>query len=256
MTNFNKKWNQYLQESDLEITNFDSQDDLNPKIWSGNELDREISQVLMKVALDFHKSLDIGDQFEDIRFTGSNASYFWTDLSDIDLHIIVGFSKFGENAELIKDLVNLKRSQWNSLHQIKIFDHEVEVYVQDENEPHYTAGEYSLLRQEWVQAPSKDAKNIDYRLIRVKSEAFADEIDAVETLFRKKDYNRAYEQSLRLKNKIKKMRHAGLSSKGIFSLENLSFKVLRNNDYINKLFGLLNSSYDRKMSISEVKKHT
>ena len=251
MTNFNEVWSRHLEEAELEVTNFDSQGELNQNIWQDRELRREVASALVKIAMDFYDSLGLDEDFEDIRLTGSNAGYFWTDLSDIDLHIILDFSKFGDNADLIQELISLKRSQWNMRHKILIRGQEVEVYVQDENEPHYTVGEYSLLRREWTQEPIKDIKSIDYRLVRVKSEAFADEIDALKDLFMQKEYDQAYKHAKTLKSKLQKMRHAGLGSKGVFSLENLAFKVLRNNNYIDRLMSLLNLSYDKKMSINQ-----
>jgi hypothetical protein len=47
------------------------------------------------------------------------------------------------------------------------------------------------------------------------------------------------------------MRKAGLKSGGEMSNENLIFKVLRRNGYLQKLFKALNTQYDRSMSIIE-----
>ena len=45
-----------------------------------------------------------------------------------------------------------------------------------------------------------------------------------------------------------KMRQDGLASKGEFSIENLAFKTLRNDDTIAKLNDLIIKSYDRMFS--------
>jgi len=57
--------------------------------------------------------------------------------------------------------------------------------------------------------------------------------------------------SMRLKEKIKNFRKGGLEKGGEFSSENLSFKVLRRNGYLEKLGDIYTSSYDSIMSIDE-----
>ena len=50
---------------------------------------------------------------------------------------------------------------------------------------------------------------------------------------------------------MKKMRSAGLEADGIYSIENLAFKLLRNSGQISKLMNLSNDSYDSTMSIDK-----
>ena len=60
-------------------------DTLQPAIWSDNELNKKVSQKLIKIAEDFFESLDLeGVEIDDITFTGSLANYNWTKYSDID----------------------------------------------------------------------------------------------------------------------------------------------------------------------------
>ena len=46
------------------------------------------------------------------------------------------------------------------------------------------------------------------------------------------------------------MRQSGLAEEGIFSPENLAFKMLRNSGYLEKLSTLKIESYDNMMSIN------
>jgi hypothetical protein len=48
---------------------------------------------------------------------------------------------------------------------------------------------------------------------------------------------------------IKKMRQSGLEKGGEFSVENLSFKYLRNNNYLEKLHTIIQKSLDKKLSL-------
>jgi hypothetical protein len=56
------------------------------------------------------------------------------------------------------------------------------------------------------------------------------------------------------KDKLKKYRTCGLEKDGEYSDENLVFKVLRRNGYIEKLFDFENKHIDKKLSIQEKNK--
>ena len=53
------------------------------------------------------------------------------------------------------------------------------------------------------------------------------------------------------KDKIMKMRKAGLERKGEFAEENLIFKTLRNTGYIGKLNDIIRNEYDRSVSLDQ-----
>ena len=48
-----------------------------------------------------------------------------------------------------------KIANWNRAHDIHINGHEVEIYVQDSEEPHHSTGVYSVLANEWIAYPVK-----------------------------------------------------------------------------------------------------
>jgi hypothetical protein len=54
-----------------------------------------------------------------------------------------------------------------------------------------------------------------------------------------------------IKKKLKKYRKSGLDSSGEFGLENLVFKVLRRNGYIEKLYNVPTKLIDKKLSLDE-----
>jgi len=54
-----------------------------------------------------------------------------------------------------------------------------------------------------------------------------------------------------VKDKIKKFRTSGLEKGGEYSYENLVFKFLRRNGYIQKLFDYKNNLIDKSLSIQE-----
>ena len=113
-------------------------EDLNRDIWDENDkLKSEIAQKLLKIARDFYEGLDLQAPILDITITGSIANYNWTEKSDIDLHILIDYTAVNEDAELVKKYLSAAKTNWNKNHEIMIKDHEVEVYVQDSNEPHH-----------------------------------------------------------------------------------------------------------------------
>mgnify|MGYP003653252502 CR=1 FL=1 len=185
---------------------------------------------------------------EIITFTGSLASYNYHLGSDIDLHLLVDFD---ENDELVQKLMNLLRMQWNENHDIRINGHEVEIYVQDSNEKHYSGGVYSISDDKWLTEPSKHTTELNYDAIIDKAQGLSDEIDSIEDDFVHGEYEKADKSAQRLREKMKKMRSAGLEADGIYSIENLAFKLLRNSGQISKLMNLSNDSYDSSMSMTQ-----
>ena len=80
------------------------QDDLNRDIWTKDDkLEPEIEEKLLRIARDFYDKLDLPTPILDITFTGSMANYNWTNLSDIDLHIVVDYLDINENQELVRN---------------------------------------------------------------------------------------------------------------------------------------------------------
>lgn len=223
-------------------------DNLYPKFWKNNKLNTKVARKLMQIADDIIRSLDI--QAEDIIITGSIASFNWHDLSDIDLHIMLDFEKIDKNMDLVKRMLDQTRINWNKKHNILIDDKEVELYFQHYTEPHEANGIYSLELNKWLAEPVKLNPEIDIITTEKKAEAIAIQIEHLFELFKEEKFEEAYEYSGKVKNKIARMRRLGLSDQGIYSPENLAFKMLRNAGYLEKLSALKIEAYDRMMSLS------
>ena len=117
---------------------------------------------------------------EDLRFTGSLANYNWSKYSDIDLHIVVDFAKIDENVELVKNFFDAARLRWNDLHDITIYGHEVEIYVENAGEAHKSSGMYSISKNEWIVIPSPEKIDFDYPTARKKADAIQTEVNMIE----------------------------------------------------------------------------
>lgn len=208
-----------------------------------------IRKKLLEVADDFIDFLGIEFFIHDIVLTGSLANYNWSEYSDVDLHILIDFKETDYDLSLLKEFFDSKKDNWNKEHNVKIKNFDVELYVQDINEPHISSGVYSILNDEWIIQPKKIKPKIDDRIIIEKGEEYAKLIDE---LISKSDMNKDIKNELKdIKTKIKKFRQSGLDKGGEYSYENLTFKLLRRNGYIGKLLNLKTKITDKKLSITQ-----
>jgi len=241
------------------LSSFHIKDELNPEIWtnpdspSDTKMKEEIRLQLIEIADKFIEFLGYDIFVQDITMTGSLANYNWSEYSDIDLHIMYDYKESGPEEELFKDLFKLKKTLFNSTHDITVKGYEVELYVQDTNEPHYSTGVYSVLYDEWVEEPEQENVTIDTDVIKGKVEQWQDMIDTVieDVEEGDEDLETSIEKIDKLKDKIKKYRQCGLEDEGEYSYENLVFKFLRRNGYIQKLFDFQNDLLDKSLSLSE-----
>ena len=224
---------------------------LNIKLWNGNSIKEVVKNKLVEIANEFYDGLDIlKDALVDITFTGSLANYNYNASSDIDLHLIVDFTKIDNNKFLVGEYFKVMVRDWNRMHEIKIKGYEVEIYIQDKDETHHSTGVFSLLSGSWINTPTRKEFNPDESIIDKKIDSFVGMIDHVEELYDEHNYDEAHELSKKVMSKIKKYRQSGLENDGELSNENIVFKYLRNNNIIKTLVDMRNISYDKSMSIN------
>ena len=254
--NFKNFINEQNDPEDVDLSSFEFHDELNKDFWNQEDdrLDPEIRQKLIAIANDFWNSLEVGDaEYDDITFTGSLAAHNYSQFSDVDLHLLVDFSDVDDKVDLVREYFNAMKSIWNRLHDILIKGYEVEIYVQDINDPHEAQGLYSVLNDEWLKKPILDKQDFDKDNVRKKAAGLMDQIDRLEPLIEEGKYEEAEKYADKLKAKIRKMRKTGLETVGAYSVENLAFKVLRRNGYLEKLSDAKREAYDKMLSIKERK---
>ena len=228
------------------IKSFKSKPILSPEMFQGEVMHPKVRAQLLKIAKEFIQSLDIEVNIEDVTLTGSLANYNWSDFSDIDLHILIDFNKLGRDKTLLKQYFDAKKNLWNETHNILVQGFETEVYIQDTTEKHTSTGVYSVLRNRWVVTPEKNSKAIDKIGILEKSRYYAKLIDK---LVRQAQGGRDVRAEIdALQGRLKNFRQAGLDSGGEYSTENLTFKLLRRNGHIEKLFSLKRQLQDKDLS--------
>ena len=229
-----------------DVESLQPQTELNSTIWEDSSLKDKVRDQLYRIALEFYLSLNIEAPMKDIIFTGSLANYNYTKHSDIDLHIMIDYADVDDNLDLVKDLMTAKKSLWNDKHDIKFLTHEVELYAQDENEPHHSTGIYSIVSNKWLAKPSPKDTQIDFASVRAKATDLMGQIDDVVL-----QPAASIKKIRKLKEKIRRMRQSGLESSGEYSVENLAFKVLRNTEYIKKLYDRETEEFDKNLSLSK-----
>lgn len=231
-----------MRIGDLEqLTKF--HDKLNPDLWENNRLKPEVRLALFKIAKAFVDFINIPNlQLTDITISGSNASYNYNADSDIDLHLVADVN--GPCEEDLDQLFMAKKGAFNDQHDISIYGHAVEVYVQRSDEKHISNGIYSIYNNNWIKFPKTIVANPDTTNIQDKFEHLHAEIDqAVESGDRV--------TIKRLKERIKKLRQTGLEREGEFGVENLAFKLLRNEGDLQKLNDAHLQAVDNDLSLSE-----
>lgn len=224
--------------------------ELNPNFWKNGDFDQEIREKLLRIASDFYKALKLEAPIKDIQLTGSLANYNWTEKSDLDVHVLIDFSDIDDNVELVKKALDGLRFIWNLRHKIVLREHDVELYIQDIREPHVASGLFSLMNNKWIRVPNYNPPEIDYKDVDKKFHGLVSEIQEIEKIFDSSDYSQVSAEELysyvqKLKKKILDMRREGLAREGEFSVENLVFKKLRGEGYIEKLIELISKAYTK-----------
>lgn len=225
--------------------------ELNPALWENEELKPDVKLALAKIANKFSEYLDVKQiRIIDYIITGSNCGYNYTSQSDLDLHVLVDTTNLGENP-LIEPFLKAKKSLWNSGHDITVKGFNVELYAEDVNDEAnklVATGVYSLLNDAWVKKPTYEAVTIDDQAVQAKAEGIMQQIDML--------VNNASETDQaeidNLWDHIRRMRRAGLEKEGEFSIENLAFKAVRNNNYFDKLRDYERNREDEDLTLEAI----
>ncbi len=253
-----------FEDSELDqkiVKSFYSKESLSPDIFEEDNgsfsMKDNIRIKLLEIADKFVEFIGIDFFIDDVHLTGSLSNFNWSEYSDVDLHILVDFNDFNDSnkkdstsmKKIIKQFFDSKKNNWNSEHDIKIKGYDVELYVQDSNEKHLSTGVYSILNNKWIIEPKKGKEFIDDRTIMEKGQEYAELIDSlVKSSETGKDVSKDVDD---VKTKLKQFRQSGLEKGGEYSYENLTFKLLRRNGYIEKLMGIKKGIQNKKLSVAQ-----
>lgn len=249
-----------VSSSDISLSSFKPKTELHPKLWVNNKLNSRVRLRLLDIADDFIDTLAVDwVKPKDIVFTGSLANYNWSRYSDIDIHVILDYNKVYKKKEFVEDYFSSKKELWLNEHpKLSIYGFPIELYVEDTNEQSTSSGIYSLNKNEWIKEP------VDFEDVKLNAQYIKDyaaklmtQIDNIEKKQKnaKDDYKveQCRKELLKIFDRLKKIRKEGLNKGGEMSSGNIIFKILRRTKYIDKIWELINTSYDKINSIKENK---
>ena len=179
--------------------------------------------------------------------------------SDIDLHILIDYSKVDKRTDFVDNYFYSQKKLWNEEHKdLRIFGFPVEVYVQDVNKEHTSSGVYSLEKNEWVIEPEREKlskKKVNKERIKKTVSQYTEKIDKLVDDSKNTDgdeykMRKVYEGAQKLFDEIKKLRREDLSdANNEINEGNIIFKALRRLGYIDKLDKVINKGYNTLNSL-------
>lgn len=251
--------NQQLNEvdsQDINLKSFEVQDRLNPKFWINNKINSRVRLKLLDLADEFYDSLNIKwVKPKDIVLTGSIANYNWSKYSDVDVHILIDYKDVWKKTKIVKDYFDSKKELWLQEHDgLKIYGFPVEIYVEDTNEKNNNSGIYSLNKNKWIVEPNdfQDASINEEYIKRVSAKIMTQIDDIEEKLQKEKDSHKLEVLSTKMKKlfeKLHRQRKESLEKHGELGTYNIIWKVLRRTDYLDKIWDIINTVYNKVNSI-------
>lgn len=236
---FDEYINENIKDIDYSLVKF--HDELNKDLFDNNDLLKDnIRKILIRIFDYFMTDIDVNTIFNTVTITGSIVNYNYNKLSDIDLHILIDKNDYKSEKEFNNtyELISTKAKLWNYEHEnIKLFNHNIEIYIQDLSEIHKSSGVYDLIENKWLTKPSKQNKEIDKKYLKRKLNNI---ISKIENILEINNLNTV----TNFIDNLKKYRKSGLQSEGEYSYENLIYKFIKYYDYMNKL-----QEHKRKLSI-------
>lgn len=249
-----------VDADDIDLKSFRLQKELESNIWDdeGN-LELKVRKTLLEISDDFWEACNIRwVKPVDSVLTGSICNFNWSSYSDIDLHLVVDFSKIHPRKDFVKEYFDDKKNEWNDSHEsLKIFGYPVELYVQDINETSKSDGIYSLYKNKWIRKPDPDAFSaikLNKYAIKDVSAKIMTRIDDLSDAFNGETDKHKLEDIAKscedIQKDLKHLRQVGLKDSEM-STGNICYKVVRRSGYMEKLWKLQDKIYDKINSIEE-----
>lgn len=225
---------------------FEIHDTLNPKLWdiTTKQLLPEVREKLVEIVEAFEDTLKVPIEICDIQLVGSNCSYNYTEHSDLDVHLIANFDIIDIPREVLENIYNIKKSEFNKNYDIKIHGIEVEMYIQDINSITASNGIYSLCDNEWIKEP-KPLKSAKKHNTEKEVGKWREKIDLILQ-------NPTYENVSEAINLLYLIRHNSIAVDGEHSKGNQIFKDLRNLGLIDKLKDELKNQQSKRLSLEDL----
>ena len=222
-------------------------DELNPVIWDNGMLKSEIKEKILALVEEFQSTLDVPLHVLDIEIVGSNASYNYTDKSDVDVHIITNFDDYGYPQEFIQAAMNSFKANFNKAYDVDYKGFNVELYVENVNSTPTTNGVYSVLQDKWIKEPQK-LESIEVELEPTLTE-YRQKIDSALKSDSAEEINAIIDE-------LYVMRRNSLLVDGETGAGNLIFKQIRNDGLLDGLKNKKIELRSNELSVESLKEDT
>ena len=134
---------------------FEVHDTLNPKLWSKDKLIPEVKDKIIEIINEFLSTIELDLKILDARIVGSQASFNYTDSSDLDVHLVTNFETMDASEEILTVLYNALKTKFNKDYELSIKGIDIELYIEDMNSSAVSNGIYSIYKDEWIKYPEK-----------------------------------------------------------------------------------------------------
>ena len=210
-------------------------DQLNQKLFDGEKLKPEIREKILEIVDEFLDNLWVKIEPLDIQLLGSNASYNYTEFSDLDIHIITNFEFLDASQEILNALYNLEKTNFNKNHNITIKGIPVELYVEDVDSSAISNGIYSVKDDKWIKFPNK--------IVDVPQYDLSKQVERWKLVIENRLNDENKEELVDLVNRLYMIRKNSIAVDGEYGKGNQLFKEIRN-------LGLLDSIKDKIKEIT------
>lgn len=221
---------------------FELHDTLNQKLWTEeNTLIPEVGDALRKIISEFLSNSEVLSEKDviDVELVGSNASYNYTNESDLDLHLVVNMEDLSCDPELVQIACNAEKSSFNKNYDLSVKGIEVELYVEDVKASTASNGIYSLFKEKWIKFP-EPIESVDYST----DTEFISKLD--ELVVEVNQVLSSASSSFEIQDEINNLyntRRESIMSEGEYGFGNQLFKEIRS-------LGLLDDLKDKKFELA------
>lgn len=242
----------YLGESWVNATlaeTLEKHDTLNPALWEGNSLKEDVKGAIKEIVERYVEDSEILSMNDiiDIELLGSNASYNYTEHSDLDIHLVVNMEAISSDPALVQIACNAEKALFNKAYDFTIKGVEVELYVEDVKAATASNGIFSVTKDEWIKVPvqldipdvTEDEEYLsllDTWMIRANKAANSTSSEDVQTFI----------------NELYNLRRLSIMTDGEYAIGNLVFKEIRNAGLLQKLKDLVNKLASKELSLESL----
>ena len=225
---------------------FEIHQHLNPILWENNQLRPEVRSKILDIVNEFIACCDIPLHVVSVHIVGSQASFNYTEHSDLDVHLISNFELLDCDATVLQAAYNAVKAKFNSDYDLTIKGIDVELYVEDVRSTVLSNGIYSVTSDCWVKFPQPIYLTND---IDVEDEVLLWK-NLIDAELQKQDANRVQQ----LIDDLYLLRKTSLDTDGEYGEGNQLFKELRNLGLLDKLKSSYKEFKSKELSLESLKR--